>query len=369
MAKNILFSGIPETPPSEVFEKARENWSPERRRLEESFERFRKSPENKGILPEDNETGATLEQVYNAIKLLGADKYCLLSTDQEEVSTGNIVKVIKMSSEQLIKSLKQIQVVDGHVLSTLLHYDGHTGHCIVLDWYDEKQNRFFYRDPWPLDSLLCDKNNMAGVNARKEEENYWSVTDDELSSVIFAVFVYPGQWDRAQNELEPLRLDTLKESDFFSFFHLEEISRYDHGNKSEIQYSPSSFKGIVVVSLLMSPTNRISEAILLMNRDWMKQNFMLVPDISRSFLRTFAPDKDMGIIGKIIDALDLGKINQMLPELMQAKQDDVDPVDAFMMSFLGVAQGVDIGFSYSNLSIDNTESNGIPCQMIKMVLP
>src|SRR4051812_36341236 len=131
--QQILFGGLQDAPTPEAFAAIRAAWSPERKREYELIEAFRKSPANDGLIPVSGDTGATLEQVYNFIRLIGAEKYCLLSIDQAEVPTAKIKKVIRLSSVQMVEALKQINEVDGDVLTTLLHFDGQTGHCITLN--------------------------------------------------------------------------------------------------------------------------------------------------------------------------------------------------------------------------------------------
>ena len=367
--KEILFGGVPEKHTQEEWEKVRFKWTPERKKEYEEFEAWRKSPANNGLVPDSGEKGATLEQVYKYIKLIGAEKYCLISTNQPEVPTGKIQKVIKLSSSQLVQSLKQINETDGSVLSTLLHYDGYTGHCIILDYFDKEQNRFFYRDPWPWESLLSAKNNIAGVNARKEKLNYWSVTDQELETVIFAIFVYPGQWDRTQKIVDVLLLNEFKKTDFFNFFHLTEIARYDHADETEIQYSPSRFEGIVVIALSVSTSNRIKGAKLLMTKDWMRQNFILVMDITRSYLKAFAPGEDNAAFNNIVSFIKFNEINKVIssPNHKVSSQDlEKNP---FIFAFAGLVPSISLKFKYSILDVNNVLRNNISASEISVILP
>lgn len=356
--KKILFGGGSEIPSEEVFAEVRNGWPKGYKLLNAAVEAFRKSPANKGRIPTDASKPATIEQVWNFFTMFGVMPYCLLSTDQPDVPTGKMEKVIKLTSEQLIEALKQISINESGINTTLLFYDGITGHCILLKYYNEITDRFIYHDPWPLDSLLAGKNNAAGVNALQREDGYWSVTASELKLVIFAVFAFSCQWERMQKTLLPLLPDDLKGSDFFNFFRLVEIACYKNKDHEEIQYSPSRLKGIVVISIKINKAKRIDEAILLMNKDWIKENIMFVPDITRSFIKAFVPANDREQYKEIIDALYIDNLTKIFPVLAKEGANG-DLKKEILLAYAGLTEKSEYSCEFSNLVVSNEIQNNI----------
>lgn len=78
---------------------------------------------------------------------------------------------------------------------TALVWDGETGHCVMIVGIDKGTERVVYWDPWPLLSLLCAENNVAGVDAQpvSSGEPFWTISKDELAQVIVAVFIQASE--------------------------------------------------------------------------------------------------------------------------------------------------------------------------------
>jgi hypothetical protein len=74
-----------------------------------------------------------------------------------------------------------------------LVFDGEIGHCIMVTGLQKDSDRLVIWDPWPLRSLLCSENNIAGVAAEllpsDDDSPFWSISAEELSKVIYATFV------------------------------------------------------------------------------------------------------------------------------------------------------------------------------------
>lgn len=366
----IRFGGVPIAPSDEVFANIRANWPLRTKILNAALDQFRANPKNEGLLPPAG-APATLEQVWNLFWILGVayPPYCLLSAEQPEVPTGRIEKIIKMSSAQLVEALKSIGLKEHDLRNIeLLHYDGSTGHCITLKRYEPERDRFIYHDPWPLDSLLTEKNNEAGVCALPENDRKWSVTTDELQKVAFAAFVFPSIWERLQNNLPEMRLSDFERSRFFHSFSLVQTAQYDHSEDKETQYCPRTFVGLVIVSLLTNRTGRITSAKLLMTKEWMKANWQFVPDLSINFLRAIVPKRDQKQCDELLRNLSLrnfaGKVSELAKDSLSATG-----LDAVLLAWSGITPSAGHQLPFSDLHVDNSTLNGNPMLIAKVNLP
>src|SRR5215469_8142069 len=193
----ILFGGVPEMPSPEVFEQARKEQPAWARTMHSAYEEFASRPENLGIYAKPGSKGATIEQTWLVMRFWGAETYCLLVHPVPQKQVTRITRLLRNTAREVVDAMKALQRADGQVNVTTLHYDGKTGHCIIVKSYDEERDRLIYHDPWPLKSLLCKENNLAGVDAQPEGTR-WSVTAKELESVLFASLVLPHQWARLQ---------------------------------------------------------------------------------------------------------------------------------------------------------------------------
>ena len=115
-----------------------------------------------------------------------------MATGKPPVSTAAITGIKKMSPQHIIEVLSSRLGPPDNPYAITLYHDGSIGHCITLIKNDANTNRFIYHDPWPTTSLLCIGNNRAGIDARRVGKQIWSITENELESVIFASFVDPS---------------------------------------------------------------------------------------------------------------------------------------------------------------------------------
>src|ERR1051326_2211758 len=170
----ILFGGFSKLPPKIAeFKKPKPGERPLWYEVyEAAFNELRSTEEGKRLYG-DPEKGATLEQIWRTSAVLtGKHPVCLLSTEQPAVETGEIDRVIKMNSKEVVDSLIGMCGRNEIKATTILYHDGHMGHCIYFRDYDDETSRLIYHDPWPGDSLLCKDYNAAGIDA-KPHNGYW----------------------------------------------------------------------------------------------------------------------------------------------------------------------------------------------------
>ncbi len=351
-ANVILFGGTPVIPPPEVFENARKNNPFWYQLIEAAYAKLAAQPAMAGILPDPKAKGATVEQIGMVCSLFtGIEPYCVLARAVPKAQIAGLNRVIKYSSDRVVEMLKKIQYKEGMICATTLHHDGKTGHCINVKQYDKTRDRFIYHDPWPMKSLLCKENNMAGVDAKKERK-YWSVTSRELESVIFASFIFPHQWVRLQGTDFDLFYDTWRKSEFYNFFHLNLVSENTENGISRRTFAPGRFKDKISLIVDSKTSGKIINASLLLNKAWMIGNFILSLDLSKSFILSFAPHPDKDKYAEIASAL--WKLRD--PRFMLTMKDK-DPAESvtieFIHAFMGSVKRASINTDLGRISFTN----------------
>jgi hypothetical protein len=347
----ILFGGVPAIPSPEVFANARKNNPPWYQLLEKAYGQFATLPENVGVYADPKAKGATLEQAWLVFTLFGVEPYCLLARKMPQTQTSKITRLVPSTAEQVIDTLKKIQSAEGSIHLSTLHFDGKTGHNILITSYDEERDRFIYHDPWPLESLLCRENNMAGVDAQPEGKR-WSVTSEELERVIFASMVLPHIWARLQGADFDLMLNEWKESEFFKFFHLKQISERSEDRINRLMFSVGPFKESISLMVDCKQNGKIVKAALLINKDWMVKNAMMALDLEKSFLSSFAPSPDKEAYGEIGLAL-WSLRDPKAAEAAKARIKNQSQAVQFLDAFMGSAQSASMSTDFANLSLKN----------------
>ncbi len=78
-------------------------------------------------------------------------------------------------------------------------HDGQQGHSIMVFGVDQ-DGRFRFYDPWPVRSLLCAEQNVAGVVADEDTEasGAWRVSGRDLQKVLVAVITGEHAWATMQ---------------------------------------------------------------------------------------------------------------------------------------------------------------------------
>ncbi len=347
----ILFGGVPITPSQEVFAKARANNLPWYQVFEQAYAQLAQRPENTGLYADPKGNGATIEQIWRLFTLFEVETYCILAQSLPDDHLSGIKRLVKCTRGELIQKLQRIQELEGQINVTTLHHDGTTGHCIRLTAYDKMRDRFIYHDPWPEKSLLCKENNMAGVDAQPEGER-WSVTAQELERVLFASFIFPHQQARLNGVDFDLNYEQWKESDFFKFFHLKQSNERSENGMHRRMFTAGPFKDSVSVIVDSKEAGKITKACLILNKDWIVQNFPLALDISKSFIRAFAPLPDKATYDEISKTLGNLKDRKFI-EAMQQKNADESTVIRCIHAFAGAVERASVTTDLASLSFEN----------------
>ncbi|MHC4238576.1 MAG: hypothetical protein ACYSUC_02290 [Planctomycetota bacterium] len=261
-------------------------------------------------------------------------------------------RVIHYSPKKVVEVLKKIQGAEGFIGTTTLHYDGKTGHCITMQEYDNMKDRFTYYDPWPLKSLLCQENNIAGVDAQPEEGKSWSITSTELEHVVFASFVFPHQWARFQGVEFDLMYHTWKESEFFKFFHLKLINERSERRMNRRMFAPGSFKDSISLIVDSKEGGKIVQALLILNKEWMVNNFPLALDLSKSFIDSFAPSPDKDAYFGISNTLWRLNNPQFLLTMKGKRPNESITIEC-IHAFMGSVASASIRTEFGRLSFNN----------------
>lgn len=347
----VLFGGVPGIPAPEVFENARKNNPPWAQALEAAYEKFATLPENVGIYAAPKGKGATVEQSWLVFTLFGIAPYCLLARPVPQSQVTRITHLVRYTARELIDALKKIQRGEGQINASTLHYDGKTGHCITVVSYDEQRDRFIYQDPWPLKSLLCAENNMAGVDAQPEGKQ-WSVSADELERVVFASFVFPHMWARLQGMDFDLMFDKWKESEFFKFFHIKQTAERSESGMHRRMFSAGPFKDEVTVITDHKNSGKVVKAVLLLDKNWMRKNLMLALDIAKSFIASFAPAPARQVFGRVSGALWSLKDPQVALAAKNRNPGESQEIEC-IHAFMGSVEKANVATDFGSLSFKN----------------
>jgi hypothetical protein len=349
------FGGTRAIPDLEVFARARRDNPIWYQVLEEGYKRLAQSPENRGVYPDPEGQGATPEQVWRIFTLFGVETYCVLTRKMPDDQVKGIGRLERRSPEQLVDMLRKLQSVSGEINVTTLHYDGGTGHCIRITAYDPQRDRFIYHDPWPAESLLCQNNNVASVDARREGGR-WSVTSMELERVIFASYIFPTQWARLNRVDFDLAYGGWEGSEFYRFFHLKLLDERTENGRKRRSFTAGPFKDNVSVVVECAKNEKIVSSRLVLKQDWAAGNPMLAIDIAKSFLLAFVPSSDQATFGEIGRALWQIKDANFIKALPRELSDD--PAIRCVQAFLGGIERADVQTDFGLLSVKNSESEG-----------
>jgi len=154
--------------------------------------------------------GLNLEESYFVTLIVAPiPLVCLLNREQPDTSTARMSRLRRLSSKEIVSLLHQSYGVKLNTKKGVseqlqnwwdnklcpryitLVFDGETGHCIMITGIEKDSDRFVVWDPWPLRSLLCIENNIAGVAAEPvpSDEPFWTISPASLAKVMYATFV------------------------------------------------------------------------------------------------------------------------------------------------------------------------------------
>jgi hypothetical protein len=361
-----VFGGTAAIPPPEVFERARRGNPVWYQAVERAYEQFATSPEHAGTYADPKGDGATIQQMWLVYTLFGVEPYCLLSRPLPAGSTDRITRLVECTAAQIIEALTTIQAADGELNVPLAYHDGVTGHCIRITSYDAARDRFTYHDPWPERSLLAKENNAADIDAQPDGSR-WSVTRQELERVVFAAFLLPPYWARAQHRDFDVRFDDWKNGAFVGFFHLRQLAERVEGARVQRVFAPGAFKEQITLLVDATQAGKITQASLRVRTDWLAANFLLAIDLAKSFLTAFAPPPDLARYADIAETFWSLRDPRAFAKIRDASPDESEGVRC-VQAFLGKLGGADVSTDFGHLSLGSGSQDGKAVQFIEMSL-
>lgn len=329
--------------------------------MEEAFVKLTASDEGKRLYG-DPEKGATLEQAWRTSGIItGKWPVCLLSTDKPEVPADVVKRLIKMNSKQLGEVLADLFGGNDKLGVQVLYYDGYMGHSITLLGYNRDTSRFTYHDPWPEYSLLGKDYNAAGVDAQRED-SHWSITAAELRNVVLAAFVFQNVWAEYMGEKFYLTYDELKDTDFWSFFHITETANNALDDSGRlVSLRTGGFQSEIDLSVSLNRRARVVEGQLKTKRSWMfdPQNGLnpMALDIVRSFVATLIPppdlEEDSGLVEMLHKIQDPHYVQQLVDE-----GSDKSVMHRALFTYLGLLPSFEVISEFSSIAMSNVKHEG-----------
>jgi hypothetical protein len=356
--KEILFGGKPRIPSRLEFEDAEKGNPAWMQALSKEHQQFLEEDPSRKQVYGDPEKGANLQQSWMTCTLFGLFPYCLLSTNQEPVSTGTIKTVLPFTSQELVQILrKYLKSGDAKSLQTL-YFDGTIGHCINLLDYNEPFDRFLYSDTWPLKSLLAAENNEAGIDAQHVAGQRWSITGAELEKVIFACFMAPSEWLRLHGQPVFWQYPDWQKAGFHQFFHLSEVAHTQAEHEMtgqpyhKIMLKTGGFPGMNAIELHTTPEGEIRSGTLTTRRDWIASHFVFAIDIFKSFLGSLWPLPEQPLYEQLVQEIWQYKNLNVLQSKL-AQNPTLDDATLLMLVFLGEIESHHIGSEFSQIDAKN----------------
>ncbi|THA23364.1 hypothetical protein [Streptomyces sp. A1547] len=300
--------------------------------IEAAFGKLTSTEEGCELYGDPQRGGGTLEQGWRVFGLLcGAQPVCLLAAGRPEVPTAAIHRVISFSPGDLLGLLARALTALGAGNIPVNVYDGRAGHCVNLLGVEDES--FIFHDPWPGRSLLCREQNVAGVDAAEHEQG-WRITGEDLGKVVFSAFLWPSVWGDLTGEPTRIPYPNLSATEFFGFFNIHETERAE----TTVRLKTGGFQEHVDLTLELDARGRVSEATLLLRREWIADLNPFALDIAKSFLFDFVPVADREQVAPIADLLwRMGSLDHATAE--RTLRDD-DPQFAMARVILGVQNEV-----------------------------
>jgi hypothetical protein len=212
---------------------------------------------------------------------------------------------------------------------------------------------------------LRKENNTIGVGAKQVGKQLWSISDDELKKVIVAAFVWKHFWAEYNDQEYYISFNQFKNSDFWSFFNLQEISTQNFEKNKKIffrtvQRINEGLQSEIEIYIVINSEGHIIEANLKIQRKWIIwEPFSLNPfarDIVRSFILTITPTLDRPEIVDLIQTLDKTRNPEELQNFLATQPPQTIPNIALLV-YLGIIEKVNVKLEFSNIIIANSEND------------
>ena len=322
----------------------------------------------------DPQKGATLEQSWRTqFALSGVFQVCLLASGKPPVSTADIPRTVQLAPLQLVDALSRALALHSRVAAQTFVYDGRMGHSIVLLGHDPSASLFTYHDPWPGRSLLCRENNAAGVAAEPGEEGGWRITKSELSKVVFAAFLWPTVWADLRGVTYRITYSQLRNSEFWSFFHLHEVGRRETSqDRTAVLLETGGFHEEIEFQVQQDASECIREGSLALRRAWVvRKPWDINPfalDITRGFLGALTPTPDRDDIEPLMEGLWILKDPQRVSTMLEREAGASSVLGRVLLTYLGMQSESITFMTFSRLVAKNVEKEGEPWLHLRVEL-
>lgn len=332
------------------------------------LEQLQSTEEGRALYGDPEKGGGTLEQCWRtSFAISGFFSVCLLASGRPPTPTECIPRTVLMTPLQLIDAMAYVFKSESKTSIQIFVYDGNLGHSVSLVSYDPMTSSFLYHEPWPESSFLCSENNVAGVAAEPAEKSYWRISETELSTVIYAAFLFPSDWANLMGLTYKFSYSQLKKSEFWTFFNLHEIDRHKEKNdRTAILLETGGFHDEIILKIELDVSERIVMGFLVLRRSWIVGDpYGVNPfaiDIAKSFIEVMTPELDKEYASPLIDGL-----WNLRSNLLEGK---VEPTSftEFLLVYLGVHEKTTTLMNYSRMITGNIELNDEKWLEIMLIL-
>ncbi|MEV0037092.1 hypothetical protein [Streptomyces sp. NPDC050804] len=310
--------------------------------------------------------GGTIGQSWHLTNtMFGIPMVCVLVEGRPRQGTESIPTVVTLPWPRLLHRLRRFFEIGGSGVVAFVH-DGRSGHVVTLTGHEG--NRFVYHDPWPGDSLLCRHQNAADVDAQEHGEHGWSVTEDELALVLVGVNIWPGLWAEAGEEPGPPRYGELRESEFWSFFGVHEVTGADDEDEDDsgrtVRLSTGGFQNEITLELRCDDRDRVARATLRLFESWAvgppwgANPFAL--DVARSFMGALTPRADRTAAQQVLPPLSPADAVALLRNV----SGQGTPPWQLMAAYMGMIPDIRLQFSMCALEVSRPVEGWIQIEIM-----
>jgi hypothetical protein len=117
----------------------------------------------------------------------------LLNDELATRSDRKAPSAVVVSPKELMLLLRLALALTPQPMFMTFVHDGHSGHVVTLEAFDEAKQRYIYWEPWGKGSFLEEDNNRAGVKAEPcpGKRKFFQISTADLQSVAQGVVTVP----------------------------------------------------------------------------------------------------------------------------------------------------------------------------------
>jgi hypothetical protein len=159
------------------------------------------------------------------------------------------------------------------------------------------------------------------------------------------------------------RLDDLKKTDLFTWFHLEQTAiEEETQDQRAVTFRPEGekFRPLTTVKVILAPDGQVSALELLLSRSFVdhSRDGVFARDIAKSFLRTIIPQEDRGATTDLTNEIEYHYPENMQVLLLTRRRPEVllptVPTPGYQV-FLGKRQLYEQVLSRCTLKLENLQ--------------